>query len=199
MTRSASTPRLRLTHMFYLLVLGVAALSDGRLLEGAAAIAAQAAGFVLVVAAVLGRIWTTLFISGRKDAELVRAGPYAACRHPLYLASVVAAFGIGLTTRSLVLSAAVPLAVGIAAIAAARREDDVLLRTHGERFRTYRDAVPAFWPSGPFNSPATVSVPPAIYRKSLLDGAAFLALWLLVLLQDGLRAGGAWQALFRLP
>ena len=199
MTRSSSTPRLRLTQAFYLLVLGAAALSDGRLLEGAAGVASQAAGFALVVAAVLGRIWTTLFIAGGKDAELVQSGPYAACRHPLYLASTIAAFGIGLTTRSLVLSAALPLAVAIAAIAAARREDKLLSRTHGERFRAYRDAVPAFWPSGRSHSPATVSVPPAIYRKAFLDGAAFLALWLLVLLQDGLRAGGAWQALFRLP
>jgi hypothetical protein len=42
-------------------------------------------------------------------------------------------------------------------------------------------------------------VPPAIYRKAFLDAASFLLLWLLVLLAETLRAGGAWQALLRLP
>src|SRR5262245_30739073 len=145
---ATSTVRVRLTLAFYLLVLAAVALSGGPLLDGGSGIAAQAAGFALVVAAVLARVWTTLFVAGRKDQALVREGPYARCRHPLYLGSIVAALGIGLTTRSLSLTAVVPAVVAAVVLIAARREDAALEARHGVAFRAYRDAVPALWPAG---------------------------------------------------
>lgn len=195
-----STVRVRLTLGLYLLVLAAILLSEGPLFAGAVGVATQAAGFALVVTAVLWRIWATLFVAGRKEEELVREGPYAACRHPLYAGSIVAALGIGLTSRSIVLVAAVPAVVAAIVGLAARREEAVLAARHGVAFRAYRDAVPAFWPAMSRRPvPAAVTVPTAIYRKALLDAASFLALWFLVLLCDGLRSGGAWSALFRLP
>lgn len=200
MTASASTPRIRLTRLIYLLVLAAAALSEGRAVAGGAGLLAQAAGFLLVAAAVLGRLWTTLFIAGRKDQELVREGPYSICRHPLYLLSVIAALGIGLTTRSVALIATLPVLVGAIAWSTARREERVLRRAHRGDWPAYRDAVPAFLPAwSKHRMPDRVSVPPAIYRKAFFDAASFLALWLAVLLLETLRAGGAWPAWFRLP
>lgn len=200
MTASASTPRIRLTRLIYLLVLAAAALSEGRAVEDDAGLLAQAAGFLLVVAAVLGRLWTTLFIAGRKEEELVREGPYSACRHPLYLCSVIASLGIALTTRSVAMMVALPALVGVIAGVAARREDLALSQAHRDDWHRYRDAVPGFRPAwSQHRMPDRVSVPPAIYRKAFLDAASFLALWLAVLLLETLRAGGAWPALFRLP
>ncbi len=98
------------------------------------------------------------------------------------------------------LSLVVPGVVAAVVLLAARREDALLARRHGEAFRAYRDAVPALWPSRAHGAtPAEVTVPTAIYRKAFLDAASFLALWFLVLLCDGLRSGGAWPALVRLP
>ena len=122
------------------------------------------------------------------------------CRHPLYLCSVVAAAGIGLTTRSVVLIAALPVLVAAIAAIAARREDRALLQAHRADWPAYRDAVPAFWPAwSQHRTPDHVAVPPAIYRKAFLDAASFFALWLAVLLLETLRAGGAWSAHFQLP
>lgn len=200
MTTSGSTPRIRLTQAFYLVVLALVAISGGRSLQGGFALVAQSAGFLLVVAAVLGRLWTTLFIAGHKDERLVREGPFSLCRHPLYLGSVVGASGIGLTTLSLTLTIALPLVVGAIVFTAARREDAALLAAHGDAWREYKDLVPAFWPNSlRQGSPEWVTVPPNIYRKAFLDAASFLSLWLLVMLLEVLRAGGAWQALFSLP
>jgi len=200
MATSGSTPRIRLTQALYLLMLVAVAVSDGRSLQGAAALLAQAVGFLLIVAAVLGRLWTTLFIAGRKDEQLVREGPFSACRHPLYLCSIVGAFGIGLTTLSLSLTVALPLVVGAIAVIAARREDALLLAMHGAVWRAYRETVPAFWPAwSRMRMPESVTLPPRIYHKAFLDAASFLGLWLLVLLLEGLRAGGAWPAALRLP
>ncbi len=200
MTVPASHPRLRLHLLAYALALAATAASGGRLFEDYAGLAAQSAGFILVAAAVLWRLWTTVFVAGRKDVELVRHGPYAGCRHPLYLGSLVAALGIGLTTRSLTLALALPLVIGAAAAAAARREDAALAAAHGDAWLDYRAATPAFWPAWRrMRLPDRVSVPPAIYRKAFLDAASFLALWLLVLLVETMRAGGAWQAVIALP
>lgn len=195
-----STPRLRLQAAIYTLALAAVILTGGRRFEGGAGLVAQAAGFLLVAGAVLWRLWTTLFVAGRKDAELVSDGPYAACRHPLYLGSVVAAAGIGLTSRSLLLALLLPSLVAVLAAIAARREDAGLAAAHGEAWRAYRAATPAFRPAWRrMRLPPAVSVPPAIYRKAFLDAASFLALWLLVLVLDALRAGGAWQPLVMLP
>jgi protein-S-isoprenylcysteine O-methyltransferase Ste14 len=200
MTTSDSTPRIRLTQTLYLLVLALVAMSDGRRLQSSSALLAQSAGFLLVVTAVLARLWITLFIAGRKDEQLVRDGPFAQCRHPLYLGSIVGAIGIGLTTLSLTLAIVLPLIVGAIAFMAARREDAALIAAYGEVWREYQDSVPAFWPRWSHTRmPESVAVPPRIYRKAFLDAASFLALWLLVLLLESLRAAGTWQALFSLP
>jgi protein-S-isoprenylcysteine O-methyltransferase Ste14 len=200
MTTIAGTPRIPLTQASYLLVLALVAISNGRHLQGGLALAAQSAGFLLVVTAVLGRLWITLFIAGRKNTELVREGPFAMCRHPLYLGSIVGALGIGLTTLSLILTIALPLVVGAIVFTAARQEDKALLAMHGEAWREYRASVPAFWPDWPlWQVPDTVEVPLRIYHKAFLDAASFLGLWLLVLMIENLRAGGGWQPLFRLP
>src|SRR6202008_715449 len=139
------------------------------------------------------RLWTTLFIAGRKDASLVREGPYAACRHPLYAASIVGAFGIGLTTRSAWLALLAPLAVAATVAFAARHEEAALERAHGVAWREYRASVPPYWPAwSRLRTPATVEVPVAIYRKAFLDAASFLALWFVWPLCNGLHAAGAW-------
>lgn len=200
MSASGSTPRIRLTQSIYLLALLAIAASDGRALGGAGAVLAQAAGFLLVAAAVLGRVWTTLFIAGRKGEQLVTDGPYSACRHPLYLCSVLAAAGIGLTARSLVLAIALPATIGLVTGLAARREERALAAAHPAAWNAYRQRVPAFWPAWRlYRVPERVDVPTAIYRKAFLDAGSFLALWLAVLLAESLRAGGAWPALFRMP
>jgi len=200
MSAFASMPRIRLTQLLYLLVLTAVALSGGRAIEGGAGLVAQAAGFILVAVAVLGRLWTTVFIAGRKDRQLVREGPYASCRHPLYFCSMIAALGLALSSRSVVLIAVLPLGIAWLCMAAARREDAVLRQAHGAEWLRYRDAVPAFWPGrSAGGTPELIAVPPRIYRKAFFDAASFLALWLAVVLIDSLRTGGAWQALFRLP
>lgn len=195
-----SRPRVRLALAIYLLTVATVALSDGRAIEGAAALIAQAFGFVLVSTAVLGRLWTTLFIAGRKGQQLVVDGPYARARHPLYSWSIVAALGIGLSTRSAILTFALPVAIGIGVVLAARREDAALQSSHDVAWRGYRDTVPAFWPAFSQGAlPEQIAVVTPIYRRAFLDAASFLALWLFVVLIEGLRAGGAWPALFRLP
>ncbi|HEY9212134.1 MAG TPA: isoprenylcysteine carboxylmethyltransferase family protein, partial [Ancylobacter sp.] len=51
--------------------------------------AMRATGLCLIMAAVIGRLWATLYIGGRKNASLVTAGPYSITRNPLYCFSII--------------------------------------------------------------------------------------------------------------
>ena len=200
MATSVSTPRIRHTQRLFLVVVLVTALADGRILDGTLGLAAQAAGFVLVVTGTLYRMWASVFIAGRKDVEVVMDGPYGRCRHPLYLGSLVAGLGLALSTRSLVISLGVPIVLAGLLGSAIRREERVLAGRHGDAWSAYAARVPALWPRGrgaPDLPRREVDL--TIYRKAFLDAATVLGLWLLLVAVDALRSQGLWPALFRLP
>ena len=95
MTSSPSTPRLRITLALFVVVLALVAVSERRWATGLAGEALHLAGLACIAGAALGRVWSSVFIAGYKDASLVRSGPYAALRHPLYALSLLAAVGVG--------------------------------------------------------------------------------------------------------
>lgn len=200
MSASASTPRIRLPQALYALLALACALSDGRALGGDAGLLAQAAGFVLVAVGTLWRLWSSVFVAGRKDLEVVVDGPYARCRHPLYLGSLLTGLGLGLTTRSMVLTAVVTAAVAIGVLRAIAREERWLEARHGQAWLDYRARVPALLPR--LQRPATpasreVNLP--VFRKAFLDAGSVLGLWLLLVLIDALRPHGWWPVPFTLP
>ncbi|CDX38290.1 Nickel-cobalt-cadmium resistance protein NccN (fragment) [Mesorhizobium sp. SOD10] len=41
-------------------------------------------GFAMVLICFLGRLWSILFVGGRKNDELVMSGPFSMTRNPLY-------------------------------------------------------------------------------------------------------------------
>lgn len=53
-------------------------------------------GLVLLAVACCGRIWSLVFVIGKKNAQLVTEGPYSAVRNPLYVFSFIGAVGFGL-------------------------------------------------------------------------------------------------------
>ena len=198
---AASTRRLRFTQGVLGLVLLAVALSGGRTWQGLSGLLAQSLGFVLVACATLWRVWSSLFIAGRKDLEIVDEGPYGRCRHPLYLGSLVAAIGIGLTTRSLALTALLPPTIAAALLHSIRHEEVELAARHGERWRRYCERVPRrLLPRpGPCTMPARREIDVVVFRKAFLDAASMLGFWLLVLLSDAMRVQLEWPTYFRLP
>jgi protein-S-isoprenylcysteine O-methyltransferase Ste14 len=157
-------------------------------------------GFVLVAVAALGRFWTSLFIAGRKDATLVQVGPYAACRHPLYLLTLLGMLGLGLATRSVVLLLAL---VGIAAVlhlGAMRDEDALLESTHGGVARRYREQVPALIPDwSRYAVPELLEIQPRVVWKAVVDAGSLLLALALVQAAHVLQHAGFIAPLWRLP
>lgn len=197
MTVSASTPRLRLTLAWYLLVLLLVALSERPCGQGFAGALGDVAGLILIAAASLGRIWTSTFIAGLKDQHLVTTGPYARCRNPLYALSLVGGVGVGLATGSVVLTVATALVLLILYLRAISAEERYLSERHGEAFRRYCAEVPRLWPRAPASSSApSVEINVAVFAKAFRDAGSFILIFVVLQLLDVLRAQAWMPTLF---
>ncbi len=194
MTTSASTSRLRLTLFWYLGLIVATALTRPLPLSGGTALLVDAAAVLMVGVAVLGRIWCSVFIAGRKDESLVTEGPYANCRHPLYALSLVGGAGLGLATHSVLLTVGTLLLLVVLFSRAAVAEDALLAARHGADFQAYAATTPRFWPllrRQP--SPQHMQIRPVVFWKAFVDAGSFLLLYALIV------AARELQALQRLP
>lgn len=148
-------------------------------------------GVGLVLVCIAGRMWSILYIGGKKNNELVTSGPYSLTRNPLYVFSCIGAMGIGLMHGSvavaLVLAA---LTYTIFAITAAK-EADYLGTVFGSRYEAYAAQTPMFWPklSGYRDAPEIVFSPKAL-RRTFLDGLVFLAAFPAIEAIEHLQASG---------
>jgi protein-S-isoprenylcysteine O-methyltransferase Ste14 len=200
MTTSRSTPRLRLTALLLAGLLAIVAVSQRTAATGLAGQLLQLAGLACVACAALGRIWCSVFIAGRKDAQLVRSGPYAALRHPLYALSLLAMLGLGLATRSVAITAGLLLVFAATYAAAARAEDRRLRAAYGDEFDRYARDVRAFVPRPErYSVPESLEVRPRVLWKAFLDAGSLLGLWALLMLVDGLQLAGHTPTWLTLP
>lgn len=103
-------------------------------------------GFLLLIIAAQGRVWSMVYIVGRKNRELCQSGPYSLMRNPLYFFSFLGVLGLGLALQQVLLG--LIAAVGFLAYyeAVIRGEERILKSIHGEAFGAYCDQVPRFWP-----------------------------------------------------
>ena len=60
----------------------------------------ELSGHLLLIAALLSRMLSSLYIGGRKNASVVDQGPYSVVRNPLYVSSLAAVAGVGLSTNA---------------------------------------------------------------------------------------------------
>lgn len=197
MTRSASTPRLRLTLLYFVALLVVTALCAPRHPPGALL---QGAAILLVACACLGRIWCSVFIAGRKDTAIVSHGPYALCRHPLYTLSFIGGLGLALATGSIALVVVTAIVLALLFGSAARREERWLMERYTAEYTHYATGTPRWWPAlSRWSMPAEALVHPPILWKAFVDAGSFFLLYALVLAAGALRGSGVLPQLAVLP
>lgn len=200
MTSSRSTPRLRLTALLLLGLLVMVATTERTAATGLPGLLLQLGGLVCITCAALGRIWSSVFIAGRKDAQLVRGGPYAVLRHPLYLLSLLAMLGAGLTTRSITVTVALLAMFAAIYLRAARDEDRFLRSAHGEAFAQYARDVRGFLPRwSAYTLPDALEVRPRVLWKAFLDAGTLLGYWALLVVADSLQRAAITPTWFELP
>lgn len=160
----------------------------------------EAVGLVMIVICVVGRAWCSLYIGGRKKAEIVDRGPYSISRNPLYVFSFIGAFGMGAQTGTLTMAAVFLLiAVGVFYLTV-RQEEAWLESAFGEPYRDYRVRTPRFWPNfRRWRDTDTLEVRPVFFLTTLRDGLAFfLAVPLFEALEQAQNVGWV-RVMFNLP
>ncbi|WP_157699717.1 methyltransferase family protein [Pseudorhodoplanes sinuspersici] len=135
----------------------------------------QFIGATLIVGAVLGRLWSTLYIGGRKNITLMTKGPYSITRNPLYFFSTIGSVGAGLVFGSVALGALAGVAVGVILYATSRGEAALLSSHFGSSYRHYAARVPLFWPQpGIYEEASDTTFDPRALKWALGDTILFL-------------------------
>jgi len=147
-THSSSTERLRKPVSFLIAAILLVLLVFTQPAHfGAVAYAVmEQVGMVLVFVAVLGRIWCTLYIAGRKNRQLCTLGPYELCRNPLYLFSFIGLVGICLAAANILLAILSSAAYLLYYHGVIRSEERRLAAIFEADFERYVASTPRFWP-----------------------------------------------------
>jgi len=111
-----------------------------------AQLALESAGYILLLCGLLLRLWSILYIGGRKGSELQTKGPYSLVRHPLYLGSLLLGVGFALITNNLVVLGLVVLFFILQYTFTIRNEEQELIAIFGDRYLEYKRKVPCFLP-----------------------------------------------------
>lgn len=135
----------------------------------------EAFGLAMIVLCIVGRAWCSLYIGGRKKAEIVDRGPYSISRNPLYVFSFFGAFGMGAQTGSISL-ALLFLVLTIAVFyATVRREEAWLSEAFGPVYAAYVARTPRFGPDfSKWKDEGMLEVRPQFFLTTLRDGLVFL-------------------------
>lgn len=150
----------------------------------------------------LGRIWSSLYLEGRKNESLVREGPYALCRNPLYFFSFIGAAGTSLATETItipVVVCALFLAYYPTIVLA---EQARLAKIFGKEYEDYKRDVPAVIPrlfgGRSRTQPESYVVNPRRFTARVIDAVWFI--WVIGLFEfaSGLHEAGVLPTLFRL-
>ena len=146
----------------------------------------EAAGLALILACIAGRCWCTLYIGGRKGAELVDIGPYSLCRNPLYVFSFLGAAGVGAQTGSLTVALVFTLAAWVVFRITVSREEGFLKGALGEPYAQYLTTTPRFLPlPWLWKGQDVLEVKPRRVALTFFDGLTFL---LAIPLAEGVEA-----------
>lgn len=157
-------------------------------------------GVLLIFLGIVGRLWSTLYIGGRKSSEVVTGGPYSITRNPLYVFSTVAAAGVGAQIGSFSGIILFALLCAGAFHIVILREEKFLREALGAPYQAYLDRVPRFFPNlSLYQEGDTGSFKPRLLLTTLLDGLVFLIALPAFELIDGAQQSGMLPVWFRLP
>jgi len=168
--------------------------------SGLAATTLNVLGWSAFLAYVGIRLWSTLFIGGRKGKILQTTGPYSICRNPLYWGSFFFALAVAFFLKSAIFGTALLLMLFIYSRWVVRAEEFYLEKTFENQFRDYCRRVPRFWPRfAGFKSPAQLDVELLRLRQEAIRLARAGVLCLAMMILMRLRMESWWPHWFVIP
>ncbi len=160
----------------------------------------DAAGVILVALGVLGRVWSTMYIGGRKNQELVTEGPYSMMRNPLYFFSFLAGLGVSVETGNVYIIAVFVVLFPVYYHYVIKSEEKRLHELFGESFTRYRETTPEFFPNiFKLRLGGRPGLVPELVRKNFMDGAVFFLILAAVVAVEMLQVSGVLRVFWRVP
>ena len=105
------------------------------------------------------RWWATLYIGGRKHNVVISDGPYAMCRNPLYVGTLLITASIPVFLHSLVFGVGLVLSSLIYLGITVPYEERMLRESFGSSYAQYCEQVPRFFPNWRrWHSPSVINV-----------------------------------------
>jgi len=132
-------------------------------------------GIHLIIFGVGYRIWSTIYIGGKKCAEVVKEGPYSMSRNPLYFGSICCSIGVGLQTGMLVFGLLCGFFCWLIFHIVTAREERFLLKRFGGVYQEYLSSTPRMMPKVRMYRDSTefVTFKPMHLKRALQDNAWF--------------------------
>lgn len=133
------------------------------------------AGHLLVPVGVLISVFTSLYLGGRDNDELITWGPFSTVRNPQYVGSFLATTGLALLTASVSITLLLAAAFAAYFSATVAREEVCLHRKYGLRYQRYVRRVPRWIPNlRIWDSPEELGVNFHFVLRTILGGSLFL-------------------------
>jgi protein-S-isoprenylcysteine O-methyltransferase Ste14 len=155
------------------------------------------AGYILLAACAIGRIYSTAFIGGIKNKKLVMEGPYSTCRNPLYFYSLLGAAGIGLMSAQLISFVLVFGGFLLIYDGLIKREEEYLAKKFGKEFTEYKARVPRLWPKfSQFKTADELPFQPRFFTYAVWDAIWWFAAFPVFGLARYLQHAGVIKPLF---
>jgi len=132
-------------------------------------------------AVVGGGLFVRAMASGhvKKNEQLASTGPYAYCRNPLYLGSIIVAIGFAIAARDVWVAAGIAILFVVIYVPVMRSEE-AFLRQHFMEFENYASRVPRLLPKTLWFAGLTSGFSRELYRQhreynAFIGAAAMLA------------------------
>jgi protein-S-isoprenylcysteine O-methyltransferase Ste14 len=160
----------------------------------------ELSGLFLLSICSLGRLWSLMYISGNKRRELVTEGPYSIVRHPLYLFSLIGAFGIGLASENLLVLGLIIVFYLLYYPFTILAEEKKMTKKFGDVYREYMKKTPRFIPKlSLYKEPQLYEVKAATFVRNFVDGMWFIWLFMLLHFAEMLQESGYLPVLLKIP
>lgn len=138
-------------------------------------------GLLLASLGAFGRVWSSLYVVGRKTSELVDKGPYSATRNPLYLFSLLGAVGLGLASCNPLVLLCLLAGFLLYYPGVISREEDKLRVQHGAAFEDYVARVPRILPRPSlFEQPEYITARSIPITRAFADAVWFILAYILL-------------------
>ena len=147
----------------------------------------------LVLIGSFGRLWSSIYIEGKKTSSLVMDGPYSITRNPLYVFSFVMIFGYAVALKSIVIALFFLFIYIFLYAPTIINEEKELKKIHGEEFEKYFSSTPRFLPkiSMPISSISTLSANRKNIERVLVEVMGFIFFYAIIKFVEVIKMTGS--------